>query len=154
MIIVLLKSGGGNSIPSFPGLSVFSKVACEIIKKTPLKNIGEPVSDYSKQIPLRATIEDNSITGTVIYIDSYGDAITNISRELFERIGKGRAFEIYVQSKHYKITELNTYYSETTEGDLLALFNSVGLLEIAIRNGSAKELLNLNTDRPDLLSGT
>lgn len=144
--LVFIQYEEKNAPASFPSLFLFTKVACKIINGEALKTIGTPAKDYIKQIPLRATLENNTITGAVIYIDSYGNAITNISRELFDRIGKGRPFEIFVQSKHYKITKLNKQYSETTPGDLLALFNSVGLLEIAIRNGSAKELLNLNND--------
>jgi len=51
-----------------------------------------------------------------------------------------------VQSKHYVIERINTRYNETDPGDLLALFNSAGLLEIAIRNGNAAGLLKLTTN--------
>ncbi|MFC2090704.1 S-adenosyl-l-methionine hydroxide adenosyltransferase family protein [Bacteroidota bacterium] len=131
---------------SFPVLSILCKAARDLIKGKNLTDLGESAKDYHKQIPLRATIENNTITGSVIYLDSFGNAITNITRELFDRIGKSRKYEIFVQSKHYRITKLNETYSESGPGDLLALFNSVGLLEIAIRSGSTAELLNLNTD--------
>ena len=134
-----------RSSASFPVLDIMVPAACSLVQGKKPAEIGAPVKDYNKQIPLRATLENDTITGTVIYIDSYGNAITNISSELFHRIGQSRPFEIYVQSKHYKIDTLNTHYAETTAGDLLALFNSVGLLEVAIRNGSASGLLNLNT---------
>ncbi len=135
-----------NAPKSFPALHYFSKATCRIINGEKLEALGKPSVDFKKQIPLRATLENNTITGAVIYIDSFGNAITNVSRELFDRIGKKRPFTIYVQSKHYKINRLNSFYSETAPGDLLGLFNSIHLLEIAIRNGSAKDLLNLNTD--------
>jgi len=131
---------------SFPALTIFTEAACSVLNGSKPTDLGKKTDTFKKQIPLRATLEHHTITGTVIYIDSYGNAITNISRELFDRIGKEQTFSIYVQSKHYRITKLNQVYSETPAGDLLALFNSVNLLEIAIRNGSAKDLLNLNTD--------
>ncbi|MDF1571321.1 MAG: SAM-dependent chlorinase/fluorinase [Bacteroidales bacterium] len=144
--VVAIERTGGNLAESFPALTCFSKTACRIIQGDSFSTLGTPVTDYKKQVPLRATLDNNTITGTVIYIDSFGNAITNITRELFDRFGMERKFTIYVQSKHYRITRLNRYYSETTGGDLLALFNSIDLLEIAIRNGSARDLLNLNTD--------
>ena len=144
--VVRLTPEGNSEANSFPALSCFSRAACRIINGEQLGALGETADNFRKQIPLRATLENNTITGAVIYIDSFGNAITNISRDLFDRIGKNRQFTIYVQSKHYKINRLNLFYSETSAGDLLALFNSINLLEIAIRNGSAKELLNLNTD--------
>jgi S-adenosylmethionine hydrolase len=143
---VRIQPTRGDQFRSFPSLNTFCSATCRIINGEKLSEIGIPSEDYKKQVPLRPTIENDTITGAVIYIDSYGNAITNISGDLFARIGNDRSFTIYVQSKHYKINAINRYYSETTAGDLLAIFNSVNLLEIAIRNGSARDLLNLNTD--------
>ncbi len=144
--VVAIARSDDSAAKSFPAYSYFSKIACRIIQGEPFSKLGTPANEIKKQVPLRATLDNNTITGAVIYIDSYGNAITNITRELFDRFGKERKFTIYVQSKHYKINRLNQYYSETTGGDLLALFNSIDLIEIAIRNGSARDLLNLNTD--------
>jgi S-adenosylmethionine hydrolase len=131
---------------TFISLSVFARVACELAGGTPLAKLGSPSENYDRQTPLRATIEDLTITGSVIHIDSYQNAITNISQELFMRVGNGKSFEIYVQSKHYMVDRINKRYNETEEGELLAIFNSSGLLEIAIRNGNAAGLLKLNTN--------
>jgi S-adenosylmethionine hydrolase len=127
-------------------LSVFARIACGLSGGTPLSKLGSAVQSYNMQTPLRATIEDHRIIGSVIYIDSYRNAITNISLELFKRIGNGRAFKIYIQSKHYVVDRINTRYNETEPGDLLAIFNSSDLLEIAIRNGNAAGLLKLTTN--------
>lgn len=131
---------------TFIALSVFARIACELSKGTAMKKLGSPAKNYNRQIPLRATIEDLSITGSVIHIDSYQNAITNITQELFKRVGNGKAFEIYVKSKYNMINRINKQYNETDPGDLLAIFNSSGLLEIAIRNGNAAGLLNLDTN--------
>jgi len=128
---------------SFPELDIFIDAACMLIKKQKLSMLGPVVSNFAKTIPLRATIDDSSISGSIIYIDSYQNAITNITRELFNRVGKGRKFEIMVQSNRYRITRLNESYVETTTGEILALFNSLNLLEIAINLGNAAELLGL-----------
>ena len=108
-----------------------------------ISDLGNQVNNYEKRIPLRATIEETGITGSIIYIDSYQNAITNITKDLFERIGKNRVFEILVQSNYYKLNKINRTYGETSVGEILALFNSLNLLEIAINNGNAAELLNL-----------
>ena len=81
--------------------------------------------------------------GSVIYIDSYHNVITNISKELFEKERKESKFTIYVDSNHYTIDKINERYNETQIGELLALFNSSGLLEIAINKGQVSTLLNL-----------
>ena len=82
----------------------------------------------------------------MIHIDSYQNAITNISEELFKRVGNGRPFVIYVQSKHYTINRINVRYNESDPGDLLAIFNSSGVLEIAMREGNAAGLMRLTTN--------
>jgi S-adenosylmethionine hydrolase len=130
---------------SFSSFSVFADTACKIGSGEKPESLGKPAREYQKRIPIRAAIDQSVITGTVIYIDSFRNAITNITRDLFERIGKDRPFEIFVQSNHYRIDHINTYYHETSPGEILALFNSVDLLEIAINKGNAADLLNLST---------
>lgn len=74
------------------------------------------------------------------------NAISNISKDLFERVSQGRKFEIFVQSQHNRVDRIAKTYNEVDAGELVALFNSAGLLEIAINNGHATELLNLTNN--------
>lgn len=144
-LVVRLDDRSDNQSTSFVSLSIFAEVACALATGTPLKELGIPTDQFNKQVPLRPTIEDHRITGSVIHIDSYENAITNISKDLFERIGKGLPYRIFVQSKHYKIEKISKRYNQVPPGELLAIFNSAGLLEIAMRNGNAASLLKLNT---------
>jgi len=145
-LVVRLRGKDFENPGSFVSMSLFTEIACSLAEGRSLSELGEAIEDYDRQTPLRATIEENTITGSVIHIDSYQNAITNISRELFDRVGQGKPFTIYVQSKHYMIDRINKRYNETGPGDLLAIFNSAALLEIAIRNGNAAGLLKLTTD--------
>ena len=141
--IIRLKNPA--DMKSFSSFGVFADAACKIVRGEKPESLGKAVKEFQQRIPIRAAIDKSVITGTVIYIDSFRNAITNITRDLFERVGNKRAFEIFVQSNHYRITSINTYYHETAAGEILALFNSVGLLEIAINKGNAADLLNLST---------
>jgi S-adenosylmethionine hydrolase len=131
---------------SFPVLDVFSKVACRLLEGENFDSLGNKVEQVERIVPLRATIDESSISGSIVYIDSFQNAISNVSKDLFNRIGKGRPFKIYVQSNHYVISKINEAYQETSVGELLAIFNSLNLLEIAINGGNAAELLNLDTN--------
>jgi S-adenosyl-L-methionine hydrolase (adenosine-forming) len=144
--VVRLTGDYQENPETFLALSVFASAACALSAGTPLSKLGSPAKDYNRQTPLRATIEDNTIIGSVIHIDSYQNAITNISEELFKRVGNGRPFVIYVQSKHYTINRINVRYNESDPGDLLAIFNSSGVLEIAMREGNAAGLMRLTTN--------
>lgn len=132
-----------STITTFAGVTVLAPAAAFLSSGENIEQLGQK-TELIKQVPLRPAIDESVISGSVIYIDSYQNTITNITRELFERIGKGRQFEILVQSNYYKIKRINKFYNETTPGELLALFNSLDLLEIAIYRGNAAELLNLS----------
>jgi S-adenosyl-L-methionine hydrolase (adenosine-forming) len=142
-IAVTIQSFSLETAPTFAGVSILAPAAALLSVGGKIEELGPVTIDLDKQIPLMAAIDESVISGSVIYIDSYQNAITNITRELFDRIGKGRAFEILVQSNYYRIKKLNQFYNETSPGELLALFNSLELLEIAIYRGNASELLNL-----------
>lgn len=142
--IVRLESGPAES--SFSSLKPFCRASCHLAKGKEINELGEEAGEYVKSTPRRATIDENIITGSVIYIDSYRNAITNISRDLFERVGKGRPFEILVQSNHYRIKRLGKIYDTTPPGEMLALFNSLNLMEIAMNKGDLADLLNLDTN--------
>lgn len=128
---------------TFPELSVFVNAACKLINSGNIKDLGTKSRNLYRQVPMLPTIEESVINGSIIYIDSYKNAISNISLDLFQRIGKERPFEIFVQSNHYKINRLNRRYNDSSLGEILALFNSINLLEIAINKGNAADLLNL-----------
>jgi len=132
-------------ISSFPELEIFAQAAANLANGIGMEKLGTLKDKVFRQLPMLPSIEDSVIIGKVIYIDSYQNIITNVTKETFEQVGKKRNFVIYVQSKSNKISKINQTYNETSEGELLALFNSGGYLEIAIRKGKAAELFNLNT---------
>lgn len=143
-IIKVNTKPGENT--SFVAFDVFSRVACELLKGKKPENIGTPQKSLNKHVPVLPAIDESLINGSVVYIDSFRNAITNISKEIFERIGKNRSFEIFIQSNHYKINKINKAYNETSAGEILVLFNSADVLEVAINNGNAADLLNLNVN--------
>lgn len=130
---------------SFPAIDIFAPTAVHLAKEKSLQALGPPTSLENESMLLRPTIEKRSITGHIIFIDGYGNAITNITRELFERVGENRQPEILIQSNRHIISKLSSCYNEVDNGDLLALFNVSGLLEIAVNAGNISELLGLST---------
>ena len=131
---------------SFPELDVFAALTCKVINDSDIQKLGKEKESLYKQLPVLPAIEESLIIGKVIYIDSFGNVISNVTKELFEQVRKKRRFDIFVQSKSNRISKINKKYNETSMGELLAIFNSAGYLEIAIRNGKAAELFNLNTN--------
>ncbi|MFY9590445.1 MAG: SAM hydroxide adenosyltransferase, partial [Bacteroidales bacterium] len=77
------------------------------------------------------------------YIHSYQNAITNISREIFKDYVGDKIFEILINTNNITVSEIKQSYKEVDSGEIVCIFNSLGLLEIAIRDGKATQLLNL-----------
>lgn len=146
---------------SFPVLDVFVKVACHISRGGTLEIIGKVIPEFKQLTELQPSIssDKNTITGNIIYIDNYGNSISNISKKLFQDIGKGRNFEVL--ANRYTFKKIHTKYSDIVDfslpreqrqkdGSRMAIFNTSNYLEIAIYRsnsntvGSAFSLLGLN----------
>lgn len=130
----------GNSTDE---LDIFARAASDIYSGKKLSQIGTRVGKSSERIPLRATIDRDTIIGSVIFIDSYGNAISNITREIFNRIFTGRKFRISIQSNKNFTGHISDRYGDVPVGELLARFNTLDLLEIAINGANVAELLSL-----------
>ncbi|MDA8904581.1 SAM-dependent chlorinase/fluorinase [Flavobacteriaceae bacterium] len=148
-------------ISNFSVLDVFVKVACHISRGGKLEVIGKSIDKIKSVKNLTPFINEskNQIIGNVIYIDNYGNVITNITRSFFREISKSREFEISVRS--YKFKKIHSKYSDivnfsideskrNNDGQALAIFNSSLNLEIAIYKsnpvnfGTAASLMGLN----------
>ncbi|WP_339658639.1 SAM-dependent chlorinase/fluorinase [Flavobacterium frigidarium] len=142
------------------GMDVFVKVACHIAKGGLLNVIGREIATIKEITALKAVISDtnNAIKGHVVYIDHFGNVVTNISKQQFVEVAKGRPYEIIMRTKNIKtilpnysaIASSEKYPIKNYEGEKLAIFNEAGYLEIAIFRsnpatvGSAHSLLGLN----------
>ncbi|GIZ08289.1 S-adenosyl-l-methionine hydroxide adenosyltransferase family protein [Flavobacterium sp. UMI-01] len=141
-------------------LDVFVKVACHIARGGLLNVIGKEISAIKQVTELQAIVseDNNSLKGHVIYIDHFGNVVTNISKQQFLAVAKGRPYEIVMKTKNIKtilprysaIAISDKYPIKNYEGEKLAIFNEAGYLEIAIFRsnpstvGSAHSLLGLN----------
>ncbi len=86
------------------------------------------------------------LAGTVIHLDRFGNCITNITRAACERLAAGGPLKVIIGSK--EIRGLRRAYGEAAPGELLALINSVDLLEIAVAEDSAAIKLGLTPGTP------
>ncbi len=127
---------------SFPMRDIFVKTACALASGIDINTFATPKTELLQRIPFRATSMGDNIRGSFVYIDSYGNVTTNIDRKLFEQVGKNRQLIIEL-ARNNEIDKISKEYTDVPEGEVLALFNASGLLEIAMRNGKASSMLNL-----------
>jgi len=145
----------------FSVLDVFVKVACHISRGGSLDIIGKNCQGYKILKETKAIIspDGNSIKGAIIYVDHYGNSISNISKKMIKAVGQGRKFEIVagrhsfktIQDKYSDIVDFSLpSKNRYRDGVELAIYNSIGYLEIAlyrstpIAGGSASSLLGLD----------
>ncbi len=125
-------------------LDIFARTAADLFRGIMPAIPGQKAGSINEKVPLRATIDSGVIIGSVIFIDSYGNAITNITREVFSRVFDKREFRIFIQSNKNYTGTISGAYSDVPVGELLARFNSLDLLEIAINGADVSELLSLS----------
>ena len=138
-----------SSENSFQILDTFVKVACHIARGGMLEVIGKKINNIKKLFEIQPQInaDKNQIVGSVIYIDNFGNVISNITQNIFIQIGKGRDFEII--ARNYKFTKIYNKYNDIVDfkepiekrqddGKRLAIFNSANFLEIAMYRSNLK----------------
>lgn len=141
--MVELTLSQDTDIVTFPTKDIFVKAACHLARGGTLEVIGTPRAAVIQRSLFKPVLDGNIIRGSIIYVDSYGNVITNIDKQLFREVGKGRNFIIFFRQSSYNLSEISNNYNSVDEGDALALFGATGLLEIAINLGNASQLLGL-----------
>lgn len=134
----------------FPTKNILCKAAIELMSGKAISELASPETSFKTALSPIPILENKLIKGHVLHIDSYGNAITNIKRELFEKEGKDAQYTIFFRSKSYYIDEISPTYNAVPPGERVAIFNENGYLEIAINRaasngtGGANKLFGLN----------
>ena len=121
---------------TFQGRDVMAPIAGRVARGDELSTFAKPIDD-----PLLldlAPANPSDSRGHVIHIDHFGNATTNIRHDAL-----ADAREINVKVNRRKIGKLKRTYWDVAPGKPLALIGSSGLLEIAVRDGSASDDLNI-----------
>ena len=131
---------------TFHGRDIFAPVAAHLSLGVPLDDIGPPVPTLVQlpiQVPERS---GNTLTGHIVKIDRFGNAITNISETAMARLegAPTEGMPIYeIRVGGVRLHRLNRAYAESGVGEPLTIIGSYGLLEIAVNGDSAEKQLGL-----------
>jgi S-adenosylmethionine hydrolase len=141
-LVTLLPEQG--AVSTFPERDVFAPAAARLASGSPITDLGPPRDALKKLIDRQVKATRKQIVGSVIRVDGMGNLITNIHRDTFELLCKGKTFT--VQFGGEKFRRLQTAYNQAEQGECFIVFNSLHLLEIGIYKGNASELLGLSYD--------
>lgn len=140
-IVQLNSSKNGSHL--FPLLQSFVEPAALLLEGKKLASLGRKIHGFKKLLMPAATRGEGLIRGSFIYQDSYGNMVTNIRKPLFDEVGNGHPFTINLRNTKLNLNKMHNSYTDVGEGDLVAMFNHVGFLEIALNKTSAARLLGL-----------
>lgn len=132
---------------TFHGRDIFAPIAAYLAANRSIEKFGSEVRDWVQlEIP-KVRVEGNKIQGEIIHIDTFGNVITNISQEILQQIQKSEKGFIQIQINEFESTiKLCTSYDQVGTGELLGIFGSFNLLEIARNQDSAAAALNVQVN--------
>lgn len=119
---------------TFHGRDLFAPVAAHLARGVAPELCGEtvPTMEHLTLPPVEA--QPNGLVGCVVYIDHFGNVITNISEADLRPFPKET---LLVSIGNRRLNGVAATYTAVAVGAPVALINSWGMLEIAVRNGSA-----------------
>ena len=125
---------------TFHGRDIFAPVAAHLSRGVQLKQLGPELKDYVRLDWPRPVQRSGKIHGEVVYIDRFGNAITNIEAEA---VGTAQKTVCEVIGKSKARCALVAFYGAVAVKSPLLVIGSSGLLEIAVNGGSAARRFGL-----------
>lgn len=124
----------------FHGRDIMAPAAGRIARGDLIGTFTEP---FHNPVLLNIALATSGRTGQIIHIDHFGNATSNIPQELTEHHQAAQ-----IVAKGQNVGPLQQKYADVGIGQPLALIGSSGLLEIAVRDGSAAKVLGLRIHDP------
>jgi S-adenosyl-L-methionine hydrolase (adenosine-forming) len=125
---------------TFSGRDLFGPVAAHIASGVALSEFGPQIFDQVNiPFPMTKTTEYGSVRGEIIFIDRFGNAITNIESSLNEKTSFNR-----LRLSNGAELPFAAFYQEVKPGEAMAYCGSAGFIEIAVNRGSALSLMHLS----------
>ena len=95
--IVRLNISLTSNCMTFASKNIFIPAACHLARGGTMEIIGSIINDFeTNKIELKSVIQNNMIRGSVIYIDRYGNAITNINKKNLSKFKRKRFYNSFL----------------------------------------------------------
>ena len=125
---------------TFHGRDVFAPVAAKLSNGLALGKVGATIKKFVKLNWPEARRTADSMKGEIVYIDRFGNAITNMRNGRFTSMGKSSC-EIFLKDK--RLCSLQEFYQAVAHGAPVAVRGSSGFLELAANGDSAAKKFKL-----------
>lgn len=129
---------------TFHGRDIFAPVAAHILRGISFDSIGPQIYDFVDfRFPISVRNTDDTIDAHVLFVDDFGNVITNIEQGVMEDLFTTVNDIILSINEQKSMVKLVDTYKSVQPGELLATFGSNGFLEICMNQGNAAESLNV-----------
>ena len=123
--------------PTFHGRDLFAPAAAALARGAPLASLGERYAGIPKRVSGAVPhYEGKVVVGEVIYVDRFGNLVTNLTPDMVPSYA-------VLEAESQTIGPVRGTFSDVPPGSLLSYVGSGGLVEIAVRDGSAARRLGL-----------
>ncbi len=119
------------------------EIVCSLTSGIHPEKFCSPVEELISVINSTPSFDQDSIRGSIIYIDSFQNIVSNITHALFYEMVGSRNFSIIVRNHICKFKKVLTHYTDVESGEPVCLFNEKGLLELALNGANAGGLLGV-----------
>ncbi len=128
---------------TFHGRDIFAPTAALLAKGVSPETLGLEVSSPVEEAFHEASLSNQQVSGEIVYVDRFGNLVTNIDRGLVEALGAGFGSQLKISLEGRSPIKVRFVksYSEAPRGGLLALIGSWGTLELSANQASASEIL-------------
>lgn len=134
---------------TFHGRDIFAPVAAHLSLGLDPSLLGREIRVIKRSSWEGPVVKRGAVLGQVIHIDAFGNLITNVDRRLIVRFMEKGPFEIRIGERVIK--RFLPTYGHARKGEVIGLIGSSGLLEIALRGGSASQRLNIKKGTPIII---
>lgn len=131
---------------TFHGRDIMTPVAAHLAAGAPLEEVGAPTYEWVRLPWPVPEVSGEAVRGEIIFVDPFGNLITNIPGSVIEELGK-RGAVACAAGEWDRIKVVETY-GQAQPGEIVCLVGSTDLVEIAVVNGSASERLQLGPGAP------
>lgn len=118
---------------------ILANAALQVLNGKSLSDIGMKTNEYHKALPFESYVNGNELRGRGVYIDDFGNIITNITYDIWQQVVAQKSFTVTLPGT--RISKLSQTYDDVRPGSALLLFNSFGYLELAVNGKSAYRML-------------
>jgi hypothetical protein len=129
--------------PTFHGRDVFAPTAAWLAKAWQTEAFGEEITDYVRFSMPKAKPAGQAIKGVVLRVDAFGNLMTNLTTEdVPAAMVASGDIKLAVNGK--EVRKIARTFGDGIPGEPIAVFGSVGYLEIAVNRGNAARALGVN----------